>query len=102
MPGLIETIRICGQTTGIPEKTDVKGSAKDSFIGAEPLKALFRRNGKSLIGNGALRGPQPYRLRAEYTLVIFAGAAELLTRVLRVTIGTEEVTGTGGVGLAID
>jgi len=83
--GLVQTLGIGGQAAGVSKKSDIEGAAEHAFIGAEPLKAFLHSNSERLIGHGAFRWPQAGGLGAEDAFVIFAGAAQLLPCIIRLT-----------------
>src|SRR5690242_18086994 len=86
-PRFIETVRVGGHTAGISEKSHIQSPAQHAFICAEPLKAFFCCDGKSLIRNRPFRRPKSCGLRSKDALMIFAGTAQLLARVFWLAIG---------------
>src|SRR5712672_769232 len=83
--GLVQTLGVGGQAAGVSKKSYVERAAEHTFVGAEPLKAFLHSNGERLIGHGAFRWPQTRGLGAEDAFVIFASAAQLLSRIVGLT-----------------
>src|SRR5579884_11046 len=85
MPGFVEAIRIGRQTGSIAEESNVQSPAQDAFVRAKPLEAFLNRYRKSFIGNRTFRRPKARGLDPEDPLMVFAGAPELLSGILRMT-----------------
>src|SRR5882724_5110838 len=83
---LVQAIGIGGETVAVPEKRHIECPSEHTFIGAKPLEAFLGSDGQRLIGDGALRGPQPRRLSTEGAFVIVARAPKLVARILGMTI----------------
>src|SRR5579859_3015792 len=82
-PRLEQAIGTGRNAIGVTKKANVQCAPEHAFIGAEPLEALLRRNGESLIGDRTFRRPQPYRVHAECFLMILARELQLFARVFR-------------------
>src|SRR6266481_1102539 len=101
LPRFVETIGVGRDAVGVAEKSDVEGTAEDTFIGTEPAEAFLGGDGKCLVGDGAFRGPQASRLGAKNALVILAGELQLFAGVFGTAIGATRER-SAGIGDARD